>query len=515
MQSSLIDLAKKHIFAKLKKRIVFLFLFYNVYWVLNAQTKVEIISTEELTGIKSGNDELQKLTGNVVLKHENAIMRCDSAYLNKKQNSFEAFGNVNINESDSVILNSQYLLYEGKIRKAWVRKNVTLSDGQMLLETDELEYDLNTRTAYYFVGGHILNGDNTLDSKIGVYNANTKLFSFKKAVKLVNPEYVLTTDTLLYHQVNKLSWFFGPTLIKGVDGSVYCENGWYNTYTQQGRFSRNALVISKEIRISADSLLYGGLTGIDTALGNIRFDDTLNHLVVTGQHGIYNRNISYSKVTGKPLAAMKMEEDTLFIAAELLESLGDSSGKKSLFADNQVQLYKLDFQGVCDSMAYIPNDSSLFMMKDPILWNEANQIKADSIRLWVVNQNLEKAWFVEKAFISEQIDSQLYNQMRGKIITAWFENKAIKQALVQGNAENIYFQEDDDTTVSSMNRIAATEIMLLFDSLKKLEEVTYRLEPNGTNYPLEPLPDEEKRFLPGFLWQQELRPKGKGAFRYP
>ncbi len=497
----------------MKKIILFCLCFGGSGW-LWAQTNVEILGARELSGIKLGGKEYQKLIGQVVLKHNETLMNCDSALIDKESNSFEAYGRVFINEKDSVTLQGHYLKYDGKARKAQMSKQVLMSDGQMTLSTEALEYDLNSKTAYYSSGGHISSENNQLDSRSGTYHAPSKTFGFKNNVVLVNPDYTLTTDTLVYNQATKMSWFHGPTLIRGKDGTVYCENGWYHTYTQKARFSRNAWVLTDSYKISADSMYYGGRTGVDTAFHNIQLVDTVNHLVVRGQKGVYNRISNTGLVSGKPLASVKMENDSLHMAGTRLKSVTDSSGKKSLFVWNHVQLYKTDIQGRCDSLHYSQKDSAIYMHVEPVLWNKQNQMKSDTIRIRMVDSKIEKAWFDQNSLIIEEVDSQLFNQVRGQLITAWFDQNKLDFVLVEGNAENIYFQTEDSLTITSMNYIACSAMTIDLDTANEVESITYRDAPKGTDYPIDRLPPEEDRKLKGFVWLEHLRPKGKEYFEY-
>lgn len=499
----------KQYFCALMSRLLPVFLLFFFGMNASAQSRVELLGADELTGIEKNGQKLVRLIGNVSFKQDNAIMTCDSAYQDKASNTFEAFGRVYINEKDSLILNSRYLKYNGNDKTALVRDQVVMSDGQMTLTTDQLDYDLKTRTAYYSTGGHVVNQDNTLDSRSGTYNANSKTFGFRHNVVLVNPEYVLKTDTLQYNTLSKTAYFFGPTTIRSEDGFIYCENGWYNTYTQRARFSRNAYVINEEYRLSADSLLYGGKMGVDTALGNIWMKDSVNQLVISGQRGVYDRNTSVAVVTQNPLASVRMEDDSLHIASDTLRSVSDSLKQKSIFAFHGVKLYKLDMQGICDSLHYSQVDSMIYMVEDPVLWNENRQMRADSIRVRVAGSKIERADFIDAALIIEEVDTGLYNQLAGNTIHAWFVNDHLREILVLGNAENVYFQEDDSVTLSSMNYVICTDVRILFDTAGKAEEITYRQKPEGTDFPINMLPGNEKQELKGFNWRIADRPRSK------
>lgn len=502
----------------MKRSLLFLLIVFNSI-LLQAQSRVELLGADELTGIEKDGVSLLRLVGNVSFQQDRVIMRCDSAYQNKSENTFEAFGRVYINENDSLQLNGKYLKYYGNDKKAFVRDDVYMTDGQMTLTTQQLDYDLNTRIAYYTAGGHVVNQDNVLDSKIGSYNANSKMLGFKKKVVLVNSEYVLKTDTLQYNTISKNAYMFGPTTIDSDDGFIYCENGWYNTYSQRARFSRNAYAINQEYRLSADSLIYGGKMGIDTALGNIWMKDSVNQLVISGQKAVYNRNTSVAVVTKNPLASVLMDGDSLHIAGNILRSTSDSLKRKSIYAYRKVRFFGKDLQGICDSLHYSQIDSMIYMERDPVLWNETRQMRADSIHVRVVKNKVERADFINKAMIIEEVDTMLYNQIRGNLINAWFQEKKLKEVYVQGNAENVYYQEEegkeeqDSSVLSSMNYVICTDIRLHFDTAGKAEEILYIEKPEGTDYPIDQLPDGEKQELKGFNWRVADRPKSKADLR--
>lgn len=65
---------------------------------------------------------LQTISGNVILKEGLTLFYCDSAIINKETNVLEAFGNIHINQNDSINTYSQYLKYTGKDRIAYLKK---------------------------------------------------------------------------------------------------------------------------------------------------------------------------------------------------------------------------------------------------------------------------------------------------------------------------------------------------------------------------------------------------------
>jgi lipopolysaccharide export system protein LptA len=83
-------------------------------------------------------------------------------------------------------------------------------------------YDVSNEIAQYTDSGRITNGDNTLTSKIGIYYVSQTLFHFKDSVKIVNPDYVMTADTMDYNTETETAFFTGPSEMKGDSIYLYC-----------------------------------------------------------------------------------------------------------------------------------------------------------------------------------------------------------------------------------------------------------------------------------------------------
>jgi lipopolysaccharide assembly outer membrane protein LptD (OstA) len=70
-----------------------------------------------------------RLISNVIFRHRNTVMYCDSAYYYASENSLEAFKNVHINQGDSVQIYGDYLYYDGNTRLARIRKDVRMASN--------------------------------------------------------------------------------------------------------------------------------------------------------------------------------------------------------------------------------------------------------------------------------------------------------------------------------------------------------------------------------------------------
>ncbi len=102
------------------------------------------------------------------------------------------------------------------------------------LLTDSLNYDRLYDLGYYFEGGiTLMDEENVLTSDWGEYSPATKQSVFNHDVKLVNPKFVLTSDTLRYNTENKIAVFSVLQTSLVTINHIYSERGFYNTLTEQ------------------------------------------------------------------------------------------------------------------------------------------------------------------------------------------------------------------------------------------------------------------------------------------
>src|SRR6476661_2196443 len=98
---------------------------------------------------QSDGTALQMLAGNAMVRQGNTLLSGDSIAFSPATGIAEVFGNVHINDADTVHTYAQYLRYVGTERIAYLKRNVKFTDGRGTLYTDELEYNLQTGIANY------------------------------------------------------------------------------------------------------------------------------------------------------------------------------------------------------------------------------------------------------------------------------------------------------------------------------------------------------------------------------
>jgi len=492
----------------LKRYFTLGLLLSSLHLFSQSPTKIQLVNADVLEYDEQRGEKVKRLIGNVVFKHDKVLMYCDSAYLYSETNLLEAFSNVRLKEGDSLNVYGDFLVYQGNNKIAEINENVRLLHKNLTLTTNKLTQNTETNVAYYLEGGNIVDGDNHLTSKIGYYYPKDYEFFFKDSVKLVNPEYSMNSDTLKYNTNTEVTYFFGPTNIISDSNHIYCENGWYNTHTDISQFNKNAKITSKNQSITADSLYYDRNKGYSEAHGNIAMHDTVENIIISGDFGIYFEKTERAMVTQNAMLTDIYDDDSLFMHADTFKTGFDSTGEhKLLFAYTNVKFFKEDLQGVCDSLIYGFEDSLIRMFNNPVLWSDENQMIAEHVRLKTGDDGIELLLFDHNAFISSFVDSNMYNQIKGKNMIGYFKDGTLDKIKVTGNGQTIYYAQEEDKSFIGTNIADCTDMMVYVKD-NTIEKITFITKPDAVMHPMGKLSKDETT-LRGFEWFGSRRPTDK------
>ena len=475
-----------------------------------AKRKVYLIHSDLLRK-DSRNPDAQVVVGNVVFRHDSVYMYCDSAYYYDKISSFEAFSNVKMNQGDTLFLYGDRLYYDGNTQIAEVRMNVRMENRNTTLLTDSLNYDRVYNLGYFFDGGTLMDEQNVLTSEWGEYNPGTKQSVFNYNVKLVNPQFTLTSDTLEYNTASKVANIVGPSDILSDNNHIYSERGTYNTMTGKAYLLDRSVLTNEGKQLTGDSLFYDRNEGLGEAFRNMVLTDTINKNMMTGEYGFYNEKRGYAFATDKAVAIDYSQGDSLFLHGDtlLMETfhLDTDSMFREMRAFHKVRFYRTDVQGVADSLVFSSKDSCLTMYRDPILWNESQQLVGEKICIYMNDSTIDWAHIINQALTVEMKDSIHYNQVSGKEMKAYFENGDMRHIEVIGNVLTAFYPEEKDSTMTGFNCLEGS-LLHLYMKDKKMEKGLFVGKSNGTMYPMDQIPPDKLR-LPTFSWFDYVRPLNK------
>ena len=458
------------------------------------------------------NRDAQILNGKVQFRHKGATLFCDSAYFYEASNSFEAFGHVKMYQGDTLSLFSDYAFYDGNDAMAIARNNVELKNRQTTLYTDSLNFDRLYDNAYFFEGGKMVDGKTTLVSDWGEYNTKTKKAVFNYDVRMRSKDMYLTTDTLYYDTRTSMAEIVGPTDITTGGSHIYSERGYYDTKNDRSRLLDRSVLTNQGKKLIADSIWHDDKTGISKAYYNIVFTDTVNKNKLTGDYSEYDDATGYAMCTDKAVVMDFSQRDTLFMHADTFKIFtfhqGTDSVYRKIHAYNKVRAYRIDVQAVCDSLVYNSKDSCMTMYRDPIVWNNNQQLVGEEIQVFMKDSVVDHAHVINQAFSIEQLpDRENYNQISSSEMFAYFKGGDIHEAQAKDNVLIVYYPVDEsDSSLIGLNYTETTELRMFMEN-RKMKKI-WMPKAEGTLYPMSQIPPE-KKFLPGYAWFDYIRPVSK------
>lgn len=475
-----------------------------------AKSKVFLLHSDVLKKNKK-NPDAQILVGDVAFRHDSIYMYCDSACFYEKTNSLEAFDNVKMVQGDTLFLYGDYLFYDGNAQIAQVRNNVRMENRTITLETDSLNYDRIANLGYFFDGGTLMDEENVLTSDWGEYSPATKWSVFNYEVKLVNPQFTLTSDTLRYNTMSKVASIVGPSNIDSKENHIYSELGFYDTQYGQAELLNRSILVNEGKQLTGDSLFYDRNKRFGEAFYNVEFTDTVNKSLLKGDYCRYEELPEYAFATDRAVAVDYSQGDSLFLHADTLQlytyHLKTDSMFREMRAFHKVRIYRTDVQGVCDSLVFSSKDTCLTMYHDPILWNNQQQLLGEKIMVYMNDSTIDWAHIHNQALSVEKLDSVNFNQVAGKDMKAYFKNGEMHQVDVLGSVRVVYYWMEKDSTLMGMNVSETSELSIFLEN-RKMKKMLMKPKTNGVFYPMDQLPADKMK-LDNFAWFDYVRPLSK------
>ena len=495
------------------KKIFFLaFIFSTLISISQEKKKIEYYAEQQ----EADEDKYPGATlllGKVKMTHEGIILTCQQALYYKKQNFFKAIGDVLIKQGDTITQTSDYTDYDANSKQALSWGNVILKDPTMTLTTDTLQFDRLNQKLYYRSYATIKDVTNTLNSKNGNYYLENKKFTATTKVTVVNPEHNLESNHLDYYTNTGLTYLYGPSTITNTENEnkIYCERGFYNTKTDISHFNKNAKLFLKERTVEGDSLYYDKNRGFASATNNIQVIDTVQNFITKGNYAEIFEHKDSLYIIKKAVAISIIEKDSMFIHGDTILVTGKPKNR-IIRTFHNVKIFKSDLQGKCDSIHTNQSTGYTKMYRNPVIWSDKNQITGDSIYLQsnIETEKLDSLKVFNNAFIvsKDSLSKDDFNQIKGRNMFGKFYNNKLKNLLVKGNAESVYYNRNEE---SQILETITKEISSNIDfTLEKgvIQSIKYLKDSDGKTYPPSLLP-EEVRILKGFIWREAEQPKKK------
>ena len=486
---------------------VFAFICLTLNAQQNGKTFVHIEHADYQIYDESFGKDIERLIGNVALRQDSAYFYSDSAHFNEKTRFFDGFGHVHIKVNDTTDIFSDKCKYSGDIKFAELFDNVILKDDSTTLKTNYMTYDRNKHLATYPHHGSITRNDKNLVSQKGYYRDDIEIAYFRKDVVVTTPKSRMITDTLEYRIKDEKMFFFGPTTIYYDDNVLVGNYGWYDAKNDVAYLDRGATLSNKGYSITSDSMFYNRKADFAKAMSNVFIEDTTNKAIVEGNYAEMWKKLGKSFVTDSVRACYFAEKDTLYMHADTLFLFMDTVEEKAerVMAYYNVRFYRKDIQGKCDSLNYYVNDSCAKMRNEPIIWAENSQLRGDSINIVIANKAIDTVLLYPNGFIIQKDTIEGFNQIKGKMMTAYFKDNELDHVYDDGNAETVYWLREEDGSMIGINVSQSVAMDIKIED-NQIVRIKYFKKTTETLYPKDKM-KEGIEILKGFEWLDELRPK--------
>ncbi|NJB84833.1 lipopolysaccharide export system protein LptA [Lewinella marina] len=442
-------------------------------------------------------------------------------------------------------LTSTHGYYYADARNVYFRDSVVVVDDRFEMRADTLRYDLGNEIVY-FLGPTVIRSDtHSIYCEAGYYNVRLDEAVFRQNAQYLSGERRAAADSIRYLGREELYILQGGAYVaEGTTQRATADRINYfrarDRYTLEGR----AVVIDSTQTIRGDTIDYNAATeayavsggrpevsnppmlmvadrmysddrtGLGRATGNIIWRDTSADLRIEAEAADYDRQTGYLKAyggrRGRALLTSLLDQDTLYMAADTLlsvrsdETTAAGDTVRHLSAYHDVRILKSDLQAVADSLGFNTVDSVLTLYQNPILWQDTSQLTADTIDLFLKNDQPDRVELKRNAMVITSPDLIFFNQVKGKEIVAHFDSSQLERTEVKGNAEAIYYAQDEAGAYIGVNKTACSAMILYFGE-GSVRRIKFLSAPSGRLDPMDAVNHEGMR-LDGFRWEVGRKP---------
>jgi hypothetical protein len=202
--------------------------------------------------------------------------------------------------------------------------------------------------------------------------------------------------------------------------------------------------------------------------------------------------------------------DSLLVTANSMV-LTRTEVRDRVLASGSVVVAESDFSAIADSLRYDRTSpdgtdrSETHLIGRPRAWVNESQITSDTLMVFGTEGSVDSLRAVSNLFVaSEDTSIGHIQQLKGRAMTAYFENDSLRTMKVGPNAEALYYIEPNEGEPIVAVLASGDRIDFVFRG-GEAEHVQVRSDIQGTLYPNEII--GQARALDGYVWEPERRPE--------
>ncbi len=434
-------------------------------------------------------------------------------------------------------------VYDVNQKLATFKEYVVVRDSSFDLRADSLKYNTDLLKAIFISPTEIKSDTANIYCQNGFYDFNLKRALFAGDPQYQSPSTRADADTMYYDQRTGDLQLLGNAYYEELEKLAKAEKILYNEKTKSSQLIGDGYFKNKESIVEGEEIFYDDKTGaldisgegviedgsnliqadkinylesgFGTLDGNVIWTDTSSQTSVFCEHAIYRKDIDYIKATSeqsRPYMQTVSEGDTMYMAADTLysfntyetDSLGNVDTLKILKAYNDVRLFKSNLRAIGDSLYFDDRDSIFTLFENPYVWSDSTQFSADTIDLYMKDGSLNRAHLKYNGLILNLIETDYFNQIKGRNINVFFEADTLDRMTVDGNAESIYYMLDKVDAFVGANTTICSKIFFKF-SENDVIDIKFYEQPESKMIPIQEVDPIALR-LPNFFWNEKSKP---------
>lgn len=415
------------------------------------------------------------------------------------------------------VLTSREGYYYADTKDVYFHHNVLLVDPAYTLTTDTLLYNTETKIATIVAPTTINDGKTIMYATSGQYDTETGKGDFGNRPTIEDSTATITADRITMDKLTGLAYANGNMVYRDTARKMILLAN-YGTVNQKEKTilaTQHPLMIQEREKdtfyLAADTL-FSGVIKKDAYTGAAVSIPTDGHTVEEDSLATKSDTIMVSPkdsipITLKTPAVAITPPPSLPPPTDSAGAAKDTSEIRYIKAWHHVRIFSDSLQGVADSVYYSSKDSIFRLYRNPVLWANSTQLSGDTIFMYTKNQQADKLVLDQNSIMIKEAGPGLYNQIKGNLITGYFVGQALDWMHVDGNAESIYYIQDDDKAYISVNRTLSGVINIYFIA-GELHHIAFIKDPEGTMYPFTQRPLDQME-LENFHWDINRRPKSK------
>ncbi len=448
---------------------------------------------------------------------DTALLKVDKALLQSKQGFYNVdqqlatFYDEVIVEKEELVLRSDSLQYNTDTKTILFVKPTRIIDDQKKIYCEAGYYNLDNNNAQFIGDPQLIDGESLAVGDTITYDAIDSILTLSQNAKFTKANQIATADLIIQDLKLKTTTLIGNASFLDKGKLTTGSELYYNDELKELSVNGDAFFQDGSTVLEAEDVKFNDQTGAGLAKGNAVYRDTASDLVLRAQELIISESSNVKAVGGaerRPYIEQQLEADTMYMAADTMyrstvivkDTLGVKTDSFAVFSGKgRVKILEKSFTAICDSIAFSDQDSIFRLYDQPMVWADSTQFSGDSILMYLQNKEIHKIEVIEKGFIINQLDQEVFNQIKGKNIDVYFVDGDIDSMDVNGSAESLYFFQDEEKAYVGVNRTLCGHMTFYFKG-KELDDIKFFQKPESVLTPIQDVNVSSER-LKGFNWQ--------------